>query len=117
MSIKAEINDFFYDENRNILRHDSPIPEWITGDIPTNRPFVANPIPLNHDILVDCCKFTDNGNFKYQKGNISIELLLDGTWNCNGTIIAYLNDLQQVWRSVNSKELLIDLTNIQMYIY
>lgn len=116
MSLRAEINDFFYDENKNIIRYDKPISESITGDRPIT-PFAINPIPLNSEILINCCKFTDNDNLEYTKNNVNIKSNLDGTWDCNGRTINDLNDLQQIWRSINHRELLVDLTNIKEYIY
>ena len=116
MEWKVEINDFLYDSNKNIIRLDNP-PEFLTGS-PVGGEVVhlSFPIPLNDQILINCCRFTAISSIEFEKNGIKVTTGTDGRYHINGQTILWLNDLQQIWRQLTGRELVIDITNLQRYI-
>lgn len=116
MKWNVETNDFLYDSKKNIIRVDNP-PEFLLGEPDYDEVIhLAFPIPLNKFILVNCCKFNELPNFNFEKDGITITLEINGKYRCNNVEIFWLNELQQIWRSIKKSELDIDLTDIVNHI-
>lgn len=116
MKWNVETNDFLYDSKKNIIRVDNP-PEFLLGEPDYDEVIhLAFPIPLNKFILVNCCKFNELSNFIFEKDGITITLEINGKYHYNDVEIFWLNELQQIWRSIKKSELNIDLTDIVNHI-
>lgn len=106
MEIHLEPNDLLYDESRNIILFMPGGCLWLTGE-KSETLHLQYPIPLNAEILVKCCKFTNEGNGIFKKDDITIEYKLDMFYHINEYSFMYLHELQQLYRSEFSCEIQI----------
>ena len=83
----------------------------LVGSVRT-RTNVATPIPLSPDVLV-ACGFNENEKCDYfhTKG-LCVHFSLNNFFECEGTQISYLHNLQQIFREKFKEEMEIDLKKL-----